>query len=377
MNRFVYLDNNATTSISSEIYEEIKPFLTLQYGNPSSPYGFGRKVREEIIKARENIAKLITAKSKQIVFNSGATEGNCSAINSGIKNFPNKKKIITTTVEHSSILEYCKLLAKSGYEVAYIPVDENGNLNLNKLEKEIDKNTAVVSIQYANNETGVVLDISGINKLISKKKKEYDFMFCMDMVQALGKRKVDVAKLKVDLASFSGHKIHALKGSGFMYVREPNKFIPMITGHQENNLRGGTENVCGIVALGKAAELLFNNETEISVIQELRNYLEEEVEKLFPLCVINGKRADRLCNTTSLSFTNTSGNELMFALEKEGICVSTGSACNSESSEPSHVLVAMRVKYPANTIRISLSNSTTKGEIDYLIQSLKKYFKNN
>ena len=370
MNRFVYLDNNATTKLSERVKEKIKPYLDLQFGNPSNLYNFGKQVKQEINNAREEVAKFINCKAENIIFTSGGSEGNCAAINSAIKQLPNKKKIITTKVEHASILEYCKLLEKQGYNVVYLNVNNKGELDLGSLEKELDENVACVSIQFANNETGIIFDIEKIKKIIEAKKKQFDFVWHMDCVQALSKVPLDMQMLNADICSFSGHKIHAPKGCGFMYIKQPNTFIPLIAGHQENNLRGGTENVIGILAIGESIkEIRENFDKNLNTMIKIHGYLEEELEKI--KCItINAKSSPRLQNTTSITFSNTNGNEIMFALERYGICVSTGSACNSQSSEPSYVLRAMNLTKPENVVRISINEITTKSQIDYFIENL-------
>ena len=371
MNRFVYLDNNATTKLSERVKEKIKPYLDLQFGNPSNLYNFGKQVKQEINNAREEVAKFINCKPENIVFTSGGSEGNCAAINSAIKQFPNKNKIITTKVEHASILEYCKMLEKQGYEVVYLNVNNKGELDLVSLERELDQNVTCVSTQFANNETGIIFDIEKIKGIIEKKKKEYDFVWHIDCVQALSKIPLDMQELNADICTFSGHKIHAPKGCGFMYIKQPNTFIPLIAGHQENNLRGGTENVIGIIAIGESIkEISENFEKNLNSMVNIHGYLEEELEKIKGI-TINAKVSPRLQNTTSITVENTNGNEVMFALERYGICVSTGSACNSQSSEPSYVLRAMNLTKPENVVRISINEMTTKSQIDYFIENLK------
>lgn len=375
MNRFVYLDNNATTRISTAVQEKIKPYLDLQFGNPSSSYLFGKKVKIAVEDARAQVAKLINAKPNQIVFTSGGSEGNCAAINSAVKQFKNKHKIITTKIEHTSILEYFAILEKEDYRTTYINVNEAGDLDFAELEREIDDDTAGVFIQLANNETGVITNTAELQKVIKAKKKKHNFVFAMDCVQALGKMPLDVTKLGADICVFSGHKIHAPKGNGFMYIKEPKTFVPLIAGHQERGLRGGTENIVGIVAMGEVcSQILTNLALNTQRIAQTRAYLEEQLKKLTNLN-INCYNSNRLANTTSVSFKNINGNELMFKLEKFGVCVSTGSACNSESSKPSHVLTAMGIKNAANTIRISIDENTSISHIDYFIEILTKCLK--
>ncbi len=374
MNRFVYLDNNATTRLDNGIVEKVKPYLELQYGNPSSSYNFGKKIKNEIDNARLNVATVINANPKNIIFTSGGSEGNVSAFNHALKLNPTKRKVITTKIEHASIIEYCNLLSKADYQIIYLNIDINGKIDVKQLESEIDNNTAIVSIQWANNETGIISNIDEINKVIEKKKKQFNFIYHIDGVQVLGKMIVDVKSSIADIISFSGHKIHALKGIGFMYIKNSSEFIPLITGHQENNLRGGTENVIGIVTIGEACKILNDNLNEyINRMKETQSYLEIQLKDL-PLN-INGKKSNRLPNTTSITFNDMNGNETMYKLEANGICVSTGSACNSESSEPSYVLTAMGVKNPQNTIRISIDNTTTHSQIDYFVNKLKEIIK--
>ena len=371
MNRFVYLDNNATTKINLSVKEKVLPYLDLQFGNPSSIYNHGVKVRKAINEARQNCADLIGANKENVIFTSGGSEGNISAFNSAINENPNKKKIITTKVEHSSILEYCKLLERKGYEIVYLNVDKNCNINVNELKKAIDNNTCLVSIQLANNEVGTVVLTDEVLKTVLELKKKFGFMFHIDAVQVLGKLPINVDKLKADYISFSGHKIHAPKGVGLLYIKNTKSFVPLISGHQELNLRGGTENVIGIVAIGEACKIIKENFNSMQIkLEETNNYLEQELLKIKGVS-INCKSATRIPNTTSITFDNFNGNQMLFKLENVGICVSTGSACNSESSEPSYVLTSMGIKNPQNTIRVSIDETTTKSQIDYFVNHLK------
>ena len=377
MNRFVYLDNNATTKISKEIQEKLQPFLDLQYGNPSSIYNHGAKIRKEIEQSRKHCAHLLNCSDKNIIFTSGGSESNCSAFNSAVNKYTNKKKIITTKVEHSSILEYCELLKKKGYEIIYLDVDKNCNISAKQLENEVNENTCLVSIQYANNEVGTIVLTDEIVKTIYKLKQKFDFDFHTDCVQGLGKVEIDTMKLNADYISFSGHKIHCPKGIGLLYIKDAQTFTPLIAGHQEFNLRGGTENVLGIVAIGEACKYISENLTNIKVkIGEMNRYLEQQLASIKELR-INCKTTARIPNTTSITFNNIAGNQMMLKLENFGICVSTGSACNSESSEPSHVLTSMRINNPQNTIRISVDENTTKSQIDYFIKNLENILNEN
>ncbi len=372
MNRFVYLDNNATTKVSESIRNMLNDYLDLQFGNPSSLYQHGVKIKQKIVESRESCAKLLNCSSKNLIFTSGGSESNCSAFNSAVHQNSNKKKIVTTKVEHSSILEYCKLLEKQGYEIVYLNVDENCNLDCKQLEKVIDNNTCLVSIQLVNNEVGTIVLNDDVLKEIKHLREKYNFLFHVDCVQGLGKMMIDTAKYDADFMSFSGHKIHCPKGIGLLYVKDCASFVPLIAGHQEFNHRGGTENVLGIIALGESCEYILQNFNDItSKIKETHDYLEKCLRKIKGV-VVNCEKTQRVFNTTSISFDFYDGNQMMFALEKYGICVSTGSACNSESSEPSYVLISMGIKYPQNTIRVSIDENTTISQINYFIEHLKE-----
>ncbi|MBE5736186.1 MAG: cysteine desulfurase [Clostridiales bacterium] len=377
MNRFVYLDNNATTKIANHIKETLQPYLDLQYGNPSSIYGHGIKVRKAIEESRQHCANLINCNPNNLIFTSGGSESNCSAFNSAINQYPNKKKIITTRVEHSSILEYCELLKKKGYEIVYLDVDTNCNINLKQLESELDNNTCLVSIQLANNEVGTIVSTNEVVKKINSLKGIYGFVFHIDCVQGLGKINIDITKYDADFMSFSGHKIHCPKGIGLLYIKDTKQFTPLIAGHQEFNLRGGTENVLGIVAIGESCRYISENFVDIQAkIKETNSYLEQQLDTI-KNTTINCNQVARIPNTTSITFDNITGNQMMFKLENAGICVSTGSACNSESSEPSYVLTSMGINNPQNTIRISIDENTTKSQIDYFIEKLKEILYEN
>ena len=375
MNQFVYLDNNATTKIDTNIRNKIQPYLDLQFGNPSSIYQHGVRIKEEIIDARESCANLLNCDYKNIIFTSGGSESNCSVFHSAIEQYPNKKKIITTKVEHTSILEYCNLLQKKGYKIVYLDVDENCQIGIDNLLSEVDDETCLVSIQLANNEVGAILLNEEIVEKIKALKKKFDFVFHVDAVQGLGKLKIDVDKIKADFISFSGHKIHCPKGIGLLYIKEPEKYTPLIAGHQEFGLRGGTENVIGIVAIGESCkDILEHFEEKHSTLVRLHKYLESKLHEIAGL-TINCEKVERIPNTTSITFDNIDGNQLLFKLNQRGICVSTGSACNSESSELSHVLTSMKIKNPQNTIRVSIDENTSNSQIEYFIKNLKEILK--
>lgn len=371
MNRFVYLDNNATTKLSERVREKLLPYLDLQFGNPSSIYAHGTKVRKAVEDSRFLCSSLVGCASSNLIFTSGGSESNCTAFNSALNQFPNRKKIITTKVEHSSILEYCSMLEKRDFEIVYLDVDENCNIDLKQLENAVDGNTALLSIQYANNEVGTILLTDKVLKVVEKLKKKHGFLFHVDAVQALGKCEFELSKTNADFVSFSGHKIHCPKGIGMLFVKDTKNFVPLIAGHQEFGLRGGTENVLGIVALGCACEYIkFDLSSIEKKLNEINLYLEEKLKRINGL-TINCQKVKRIPNTTSITFDEMSGNKLLLKLDKSGICVSTGSACNSESSEPSYVLTSMGIKNPQNTIRISVDENTTKSQIDYFVDNLK------
>lgn len=368
MNQIIYLDNNATTKVDDIVLNAMLPYLKEEYGNPSSTYSFGKKVKDEISKARNNIAKLLNANPDSIIFTSCGSESNVSAIMSSININPNKKHIITTKVEHASIMETMSYLEKQGYKITYLNVDKNGRVDLNELKELITSDTCLISIMMANNEIGNIYPI----KEISKIAHEHNIIFHCDAVQAVGKIRIDVDDLDVDLLSISGHKINAPKGIGVLYIKDSDKFNPLIFGHQEKNRRGGTENVPYIIGLGKAAELIINdNFNKEKEIDNLRNYMEDEIKKNIEDVIIYGDLDNRTPNTSSIAFRGVKADELMLVLESFNILVSTGSACNSEIALPSHVLTACGAdldKY--SPIRVSLGKYNTKEEIDEFIKKL-------
>ena len=364
----IYLDNNATTRIDEEVFNTMLPYLKEEYGNPSSTYSFGKNVKEEINKARSNVARMLNTSSDNIIFTSCGSESNVTAIMSAIKTNPNKKHIITTKVEHASIMETMKCLENNGYSVTYIDVDNQGRLNINQLIQSITNDTVLISVMMANNEIGNIYPI----KEISKIAHDNNIIIHCDAVQAAGKIKIDVLDLDVDLLSISGHKINAPKGIGVLYVKDSEKFTPLIFGHQEKNRRGGTENVPYIIGLGKAAELIINDDfSKEKEIKALRNYMENEIKNRIEDVVIYGDINNRTPNTSSIAFKNVKADELMLVLESFNIFVSTGSACNSEIALPSHVLTACNADLDNySPIRISLGKYNTKEEIDEFIKKL-------
>ncbi len=363
----IYLDNNATTKVDPEVVEAMLPYLTDYYGNPSSMHSFGGQVGKAVKQGREQVAALLGADESEIVFTSGGTEGDNAAIRAALLAQPDKRHIITTQVEHPAILNVCKQLESQGYSVTYLSVNRQGQLDLNELEASLTGNTALVTIMYANNETGTIFPIEQIGMRV----KEYGALFHVDAVQAVGKIPMNMKTSTIDMLTMSGHKIHAPKGIGALYVRRGVRFRPMIVGGgQQRGRRGGTENVPGVVALGKAAELeLLHLEEATTREKRLRDRLEQTLLAQIPDCEVNGDTSQRLPNTTNIGFKFIEGEAILLSLNKYGICASSGSACSSGSLEPSHVLRAMGLPYTIlhGSIRFSLCRYTTEAEIDAVL----------
>lgn len=368
--KIIYVDNNATTQVAPEVLQEMLPYFAETYGNPSSIHSFGGNVSYRLKESRAKLAALLKAAPEEIVFTSCGTESDNTAIKAAILSSPDKKHIITTRVEHPAIKNLYEYLSKKGYRVTFVPVDRKGNLDIDFLYKNLSDDTSVVSIMWANNETGVIFPIEEIVAVI----KERGIIFHTDAVQAVGKIPVDVSKVNVDMLSISGHKIHAPKGVGALYIRKGTKFFPfLIGGHQEKGRRGGTENVASIIGLGRAGELAADNlEVESGRVKLLRDKLENGILKRVPNSMVNGDIENRLPNTTSISFEFVEGEAILLMMDEFGICASSGSACTSGSLEPSHVLRAMGVPFTAahGSIRFSLSKYNTEEEIDYIIEKL-------
>jgi cysteine desulfurase len=366
----VYFDNNATTKVAEEVLEEITPLFCDLYGNPSSMHTFGGQMARRIRKAREQAANLLGCDPAEIIFTSGGTESDNAAIQGALAASPNKRKVITTRVEHPAVLTACRQLENHGYTVVELAVDKVGRLDLDELEEELDDDTALVTIMYANNETGVIFPIDKIADLVTAK----GIAFHTDAVQAVGKIPLNLSNSSIDMLSLSGHKLHAPKGVGVLYVRKGTRFSPfMVGGHQEAGKRAGTENVPGIVGLGKACELAAENiEEENSKVKSLRDKLENAILKECPDSRLNGDKDNRLPNTANISFEFVEGEAILLMLDKFGICASSGSACTSGSLEPSHVLRAMGVPFTAahGSIRFSLSRYNTEEEVDYTIEKM-------
>lgn len=368
--KVIYVDNNATTAVDIEVFEAMKPFLTEFYGNPSSIHHFGGNVASYIKKGREQLAGLLGAAPEEIIFTSCGSESDNSAVLSALNTCPTRRKIVTSKVEHPAILNLGKHLRDKGYIVSEIPVDRLGRIDMTALEEMVDSDTAVVSIMWANNETGNIYPVEKIAQIAKSKGA----LFHTDAVQAVGKIPINLKNSAIDMLSLSGHKLHAPKGIGALFVRRGVRFKPfMIGGHQEAGRRAGTENVAGIVALGKASELAgkymaFENKE----VKELRDYLESNILKRIPKTVINGDTVNRVPNTANLAFEFIEGESILLLLDKAGIAASSGSACTTGSLEPSHVLRAMGVPYTLahGSVRFSLSRYNTRAEIDIIIETL-------
>lgn len=373
----IYLDNNATTKVDPIVFEAMVPYFVENYGNPSSIYEMAHTAHDAIENARKTVCDFFGANSpKEIIFTSCGSESANMAI-SGVLGSSSKKHIITTKVEHPCVLNTYKEFEKKGYKVDYIGVDENGELNLEELKSKTNKDTALVSIMAANNETGAIYpyeEAAQIVKSINPETKVF-----IDAVQAAGKIKLDVKNTKADLMGISGHKFHAPKGVGALYIKEGTVISPLITGgHQERGLRAGTENVPYIVGLAKAAELAQNYlEFESTKVKELRDYLEKEILTNVKNAKLNSRTALRVPNTTNIGFEYIEGELILLHLDELGICASSGSACTSGSLEPSHVLRAMKTPFTSlhGSIRFSLSRFTTKEEIDFVVSHMPELIK--
>ena len=366
-----YTDNNATTRVSDEVIESMLPFFSEKYGNPASMYYFALESKHPIDDARKQVAEFLNAESPdEIVFTSCGTESNNLAIFGSLAAISDRKHIITTAVEHPAVLNLYKKLEKEGYFIKILPVDNKGLINLDDLRAALSDQTALVSIMWANNETGVIMPIEEACSISHEKGA----LFHTDAVQAAGKIPVDVQKTKVDLLSISGHKIHAPKGVGALYIKSGTRIKPLlIGGHHENGKRAGTLNVPGIVGLGKACELAseFLND-ENTRVKSLRDKLESEILRIIPKTHINGDLENRTPNTTNITFEFIEGEAMLLSMSEFGICASSGSACTSGSLEPSHVLLAMGVPMSLahSAVRFSLGRYNTEKDIDYIIEKL-------
>jgi len=365
----IYLDHNATTLICPEALEAMMPYLTTDWGNPSSTYKFGSKLKKVIEMARAQVAELIGAQATEIIFTSCATESNNAAIHAALKASPGKWYIVTSAVEHSSVLSHCKALEKEGYPVTYLPVDRQGLLKLADLENALTNETAVVSLMWANNETGVLFPVREIAEICRSR----GVLFHCDAVQAAGKVTIDVRHVPLDYLSLTGHKIHAPKGIGALYVRHKVPFSPYLHGgHQERGWRGGTESVPLIVGMGKAAaiarKLLPGYEAKV---RPLRDGLESGLLSSISDAELNGHKMMRLANTSNINFRGIESEALLLLLDQAGVCASSGSACLADSDEPSHVIRAMKPDTGAarQAIRFSLGYENTAADVERALQA--------
>jgi len=367
----IYLDNNATTMVAPEVVQAMLPFFTEQFGNPSSMHSFGNKVGFALKQARSQVQALLGAEyDSEIIFTSCGTESDSTAILSAIKAYPERKEIITTVVEHPAILNLCEYLQKDGYKIHKLHVDEKGRLDLDEYEELLDNKVAIVSVMWANNETGTLFPVEKMAEMAHAK----GVLFHTDAVQAVGKVPIDLKSTKIDMLSVSGHKLHAPKGVGVLYLRRGAKFRPLLRGgHQERGRRAGTENSASIVGLGVAAELAGAHLAfENTEVKALRDRLEQGILSAVPNSFVTGDSDNRLPNTANIAFEYVEGEGILLLLNKMGIAASSGSACTSGSLEPSHVMKAMGIPYTAahGTVRFSISRYNTMAEIEQVIQAV-------
>jgi len=370
--KIIYLDNAATTKTRPEVVEAMLPYFTEKFGNPSSVYGFASQNKEAVTEAREQIAKALNAPTQDVYFTAGGSEADNWALKAAMEAYKDKgNHLITTKIEHHAILHTCEYLEKQGCEVTYLDVDENGVVDLDQLKKSIKPTTVLISVMYANNEIGTVQPIKEIGQIA----KEHGVLFHTDAVQAFGQLPIDVVAENIDMLSASGHKLNGPKGIGFLYIKKGLKLRSLIHGGgQERKRRAGTENVPGIVGFGKAVELaVAGMEDKIKKETELRDYMIERVLAEIPYVRLNGHRTLRLPNNANFSFQFIEGESLLIMLDMKGICASSGSACTSGSLDPSHVLLAIGLPHEIahGSLRLTLSEETTKEEIDFTIEQLK------
>lgn len=373
MDKVVYMDNNATTRVAPEVFEAMTPYLTELYGNPSSMHTFGGQVGRAVDTAREQVASLIGCDAAEIVFTSCGTESDSTAILSALRTNPDKRHVVTTRVEHPAVKNLCEnlgTLSPTKYRATMLKVSEEGLIDFDQYINALTDDTAIVSIMWANNETGVVYPIPEM----ARAAKERGILFHTDAVQAAGKIDINLNKLDIDFLSMSGHKLHAPKGVGILYVKRGTPFTPFLAGgHQEHGRRAGTENVASIVGLGKACELAgLKMEEENTRVKALRDKLEEGLLKTVPRAILNGNKEHRLPNTSNISFEYVEGEAILLHMNRYNICASSGSACTSGSLEPSHVLRAMGIPFTAahGSIRFSLSVYNTEEEIDFVLDKM-------
>ena len=363
----IYTDNNATTMVASEVLEEMLPYFSDLYGNPSSMHSFGGNVGKKLKEARQRVADLIHATPEEIIFTSCGSESDNAAVLSALAANPDKKHIITSAVEHPAVKSLCESLENKGYRITFVPVDRMGRLDTDFLYSCMAEDTALITLMWANNETGVIFPVQEIARRASEK----GILFHTDAVQAVGKIPIDVSQVPIDMLSLSGHKIHAPKGIGVLYVKKDVKFFPLlIGGHQEGGRRAGTENTASIIGIGKACELAVQHLQEMDTrVRAMRDHLEAGLLENIPASSVNGERENRLPNTLSIGFDAVEGESILLLMDQTGICASSGSACTSGSLDPSHVLMAMKVPFESahGSIRFSLSTYNTMEEMDHII----------
>lgn len=371
--KVVYMDNNATTRVAPEVVEAMMPYLIDAYGNPSSMHTFGGEIAHAVRTARQKVAALLGAEPEEITFTSCGTESDSTAILSALRTYPEKRHVITTRVEHPAVKSLCENLETvtgHKYKVTRLKVDSDGMLDMAEYEAALSDDTAIVSVMWANNETGVIFPVEEMARMARLR----GILFHTDAVQAVGKLDIKLKELDIDFLSLSGHKLHAPKGVGVLYIKRGTVFVPFLTGgHQEAGRRGGTENVASIVALGRACELAGEKMgDENGRVRMLRDKLEEGLLSRVPKSMLNGHKTNRLPNTANISFEYVEGEAILLHMNRHRICASSGSACTSGSLEPSHVLRAMGVPFTAahGSIRFSLSVYNTEDEIDYVVEKM-------
>ena len=371
MNKIRYFDHAATTAVKEEVLKEMLPYFSIEYGNASSVYSIGRKAKRAIDESRARVASAINSDAKEIYFTGCGSESDNIAIKGIAHAYKNKgNHIITTKIEHHAILNACKTLEKEGFSVTYLNVDEQGLINLQELENAITNKTILISIMFANNEIGTIEPIEEIGRIA----KKYNILFHTDSVQAIGNVKIDVRKMNIDLLSISAHKFYGPKGVGALYIKNGVKCNKLQDGgHQEKDLRAGTENVAGIVGLGKAIQISYQNLHKYNTkLVELREYYISQIEKRIPYIKINGHREKRLPGNANISFKFVDGGDLLLNLDAKGICASSGSACSTGSTNPSHVLLAIGLKEEEarGALRVTFGEENTKEDVDYLVDNL-------
>ncbi|HXA10111.1 MAG TPA: cysteine desulfurase NifS [Chthoniobacterales bacterium] len=368
----IYLDNNSSTRIDPEVLEEMMPFLTTHYGNPSGSHRFGAQVKAATERAHQQVAALLGCQPNEVVFTSGGTESDNTALHSALQMSPERRHVVTTSVEHNAVLNYCEAIVRRGCSVTIVEVDERGHLDLAELEAAIRPDTAVVSVMWANNETGDIFPLARISEICRAK----GVFFHTDAVQAVGKMPIDLTKLPVHFLSLSGHKLHACKGVGALYVSRKSRFQPLLVGGpQEGGRRAGTDNVASIVGLGKAAELAVATlEEENTRVRALRDRFEATLLAELDDVSVNGDPGARLPNTSNLAFNGVDAQAILLQLDREGVCCSLGSSCTTGAVQPSHVLRAMHLtnERARSSLRFSFGRFNTEAELDKVVEIIPR-----